>query len=42
MHVQWKYMYTKQASKQSATNRNKQALKEIKEKQANTIDTNPN
>ena len=42
MHVQWKYMYTKQASKQSATDRNKQAMKEIEEKQANTIDTNPN
>ena len=42
MHVQWKYMYTKQASKQCATDRNKQALKEIEEKQASTIDTNPN
>ena len=42
MHVQWKYMYTKQASKQSATDRNKQAMKEAKEKQASTIDTNPN
>ena len=40
MHVQWKYMYTKQASKQSATDRNKQAMKEIEKKQANTIDTN--
>ena len=42
MHVQWKYMYTKQASKQSATDRNKQAMKEIEEKQGGTIDTNPN
>ena len=42
MHVHWKYMFTKQASKHSATDRNKQAMKEIEEKQASTIDTNPN
>ena len=42
MHVHRKYMYTKQASKQNATDRNKQAMKEIEKKQANTIDTNPN
>ena len=40
--IKYMLIQTLVASKQSATDRNKQAMKEIEEKQASTIDTNPN